>query len=238
MIYTKILKEFGIDFTINSLSGYGEGHTNLTFRYSEYLISVDSVENIIPNDMANAKINAPLTGLKSINNNSVSKRKFDELVYKILSEHIRQKENRKLFKESLEEYKEKYANTKLDTKEKLYVLLKDIARKDLKGMDTISYQRLVFKNIFECSNNIAINFISSMVNTYNDFSYTPISIVSILTVDGYSYLLIDPNNSTIIDSVSKEELEDMFESGYYAYVSVTNKNIPGLELKGGKSYVR
>ena len=48
------------------------------------------------------------------------------------------------------------------------------------------------------------------------------------------YKLIDTDIE--IETREGRSISDMFESGYYAYLN--DKTIPGLELKGDKSYVR
>ena len=86
---------------------------------------------------------------------------------------------------------------------------------------------------------ITINFISSMINNYKDYTYTPLTIITITVDDKSIYYLIDPNNQNIVEQISKSELEEYFISGDYAYLG-TKDEIPNLDLDntGGVKYVR
>lgn len=240
MMFAAMLKKLGINYTVDSstLYGYGGGHSSLTFRESEFLVSADSVISVISNDMANAKLNIPLTGLRCLNANEVTSKKFDEIFYKVMLNNLKRKEQKQKFNDSLKEYRDKYEHVTLDTKEKLFIILKELARSDLKGMDSISYQKLVFDNVFKPKGNVSINFISSKVNRYKGFNYTPITIITILTIDGYRYFAIDPNSADIIMPITAETLIDMFESRKYAYIAMSDKQIPGLGLEKSRQYVR
>lgn len=238
LLYTALLREMKIRYTLdNRLLGGNADKASITFRSGEYLVKVDTLSDVLNSDFTNAKINAPLTGLICLNQNQISKRKFEELFYKIIKELIETKKERILFEGSLQEYHNKYARTDLSFKDKFYVLLKDIARPNLKGIDAIAYQKKVFENLFGNDDRISINFISSMINNYKDYTYTPLTIITLKTNDEVRYYMIDPNHQNIVERISESELEEYFLSGEYAYLDEVDE-IPELELVSGVKYVR
>lgn len=238
LLYTALLREMKIRYTLdNRLLGGNADKASITFRSGEYLVKVDTLSDVLNSDFTNAKINAPLTGLICLNQNQISKQKFEELFYKIIKELIETKKERILFEGSLQEYHNKYARTDLSFKDKFYVLLKDIARPNLKGIDAIAYQKKVFENLFGNDDRISINFISSMINNYKDYTYTPLTIITLKTNDEVRYYMIDPNHQNIVERISESELEEYFLSGEYAYLDEVDE-IPELELVSGVKYVR
>lgn len=238
LLYTALLREMKIRYTLdNRLLGGNADKASITFRSGEYLVKVDTLSDVLNSDFTNAKINAPLTGLICLNQNQISKQKFEELFYKIIKELIETKKERILFEGSLQEYHNKYARTDLSFKDKFYVLLKDIARPNLKGIDAIAYQKKVFENLFSNDDRISINFISSMINNYKDYTYTPLTIITLKTNDEVRYYMIDPNHQNIVERISESELEEYFLSGEYAYLDEVDE-IPELELVSGVKYVR
>lgn len=239
IIYTYLLRELGIRYTLDNkvLSGYQDSGY-ITFRDGEYIVEANAIQDIINSDMTNAKINAPLCGLKCLNKSQVSFLKFEELLYKIRMQIIETRENQVSFETALREYHEKYAESDLTFKDKIYVLLKDIARPDLKGVDAMSYQKKVFDNLFVDNPNVHIAFISSSINTYVNYTFAPLTLISIDLDEYTKYYIIDPTNQNIISTITKEELEELFESKDYAFISADTKDVSGLELRNGGNYVR
>lgn len=239
LLYARILKNLGIQYTIDQtlLAGIDQGNAKLTFKYGEYLVAISSIDNIESSDLTNVKINDDIVNIKSINQNTVTKAKFDELVYRIYDEIIKRKEDTKRFQESLKNYKNKYASQNLSIKEKMYVLLKRLARSDLKGIDMVAYEKKVFDNIFGNNPSIKMNFICSQINAHKEYNLTPLMIISIINDGDYTYYVIDPNNADVVDIISKEELIDMFESKYYFYIT-NQENIPGIDKAIGEVYVK
>ena len=240
LIYTSLLRKLGIRYTLdNKLLGGNPDEATITFRSGEYLVKVNCIGTSLNTDLTNAKINAPLEGIVCINKHETSKLKFEELFYKIVSELTETKKNSELFESSLREYHEKYAQLDLPLKDKFYVLLKDIARPNLKGMEAINYQRKVFNNLFGNDERVSINFISSTINSFKDYTYTPLTVITINESGNIKYYLIDPNNQKIVETITSSELEEYFISGEYAYLDDVEE-IPGIELEKteGVRYVR
>lgn len=67
-----------------------------------------------------------------------------------------------------------YQYTKTSTREKLYLLLKEMSRSDLKGLESISYTKKIFDNLFKNNSRVNINFICSTddTNTYKTYQYS------------------------------------------------------------------
>jgi hypothetical protein len=134
---------------------------------------------MIKNDMSMVKIGGTLNSIKSYNKNEVTHRKFEETVYDVYSEYKNSKERRKEFLDNVREYKIKYFKSTASKKDKLYVLFKLVARKDLKGIDNINYIKEVLTNVIGDDDQIAFEiFVSNeyehpqpviVINYFNDF---------------------------------------------------------------------
>lgn len=235
-LFAKILEELKINYTIDQSLIYDitQGISKMTFKSGEYLISVDSMDDLGKNDLTSVKIGDNIIGLKSINKASVSNNKFKELLNKIYKTFLEDKKRKLDFASKLQSYEVTYKSYNLTKKEKVKLFLQAIARKDLKGTDNIGYMKRVFNNIFAKDKNVSINFIGESLSK-DEFNETPLVVVSILDNNEYFYYQIDPNNAELIKSTTKEELEEKFLAGYYYYRGFNNY-IPGLE--GGKEYVR
>lgn len=87
-IYSYFLKKLGIKYTVdNALKDeYGKGHSTISFKVGEYLVTADSTLSILQNDMTSAKINAPLRGMRLTNKNIVTRNKFLEILTKVTSD--------------------------------------------------------------------------------------------------------------------------------------------------------
>jgi hypothetical protein len=182
------------------MAGYVYEKSSIKFKHGEYLVSVDLFDDIIKNDMSMVKIGGTLNSIKSYNKSDATHRKFEETVYDIYSEYKDSKERRKEFLENVKEYKTNYYKSTASKKDKLYVLFKLIARKDLKGIDNINYIREVVSNIIGDDSEIDFDiYISTesgrpqpviVVNYYNDFDsiYYVIDVNEKETIKQYDYL--------------------------------------------------
>lgn len=240
-IYSYFLKKLGIKYTVdNALKDeYGKGHSTISFKVGEYLVTADSTLSILQNDMTSAKINAPLRGMRLTNKNIVTRNKFLEILTKVTSDIYEKKQDKLKFEEAVRSYQSKYAELHLSKKEKLYMLFKEIGNTKLKGIDVISVHTRIYDYFFKNDNDIEINFISSAINAYKDYNYTPLTILSVrISEDEYIYYQIDPNNPALVENISAEEIRDLFESRDYAYIGKQEKVIPGIYLESREKYVR
>lgn len=246
-IYAYFLKKLGIKYTVNNViqDEYGESHSTISFKVGEYLVTADSTISVLQNDMTSAKINDRLTGMRLTNENATTRNKFVETYNKVVSDIDKTKKDKVKFTEAVRIYKEKYAKINLSKKEKLYMLFKEIGHTKLKGIDVISTHFRIYDHLFKQDDDVSINFISSTVNAYKDFNYTPLTIISVKVNDGYIYYQIDPNNPYLVENISGYELMELFESRDYAYLGNHESNnsnisnvIPGLHLESREKYVR
>ena len=99
-------------------------------------------------------------------------------------------------------------------------------------------QKKVFDNLFIDNPNVHLAFISSSINTYVNHTFAPLTLISIDLDEYTKYYIIDPTNQNIISTITKEELEELFESKDYAFISADTKDVSGLELRNGGNYVR
>lgn len=242
-IYSYFLKKLGIKYTVNNAfqDEYGECHSTISFKVGEYLVLADSTINILQNDMTSAKINDHITGMRLTNKNVTTCNKFLEIYNKVIADIYTNKQDKAKFDEALKAYKEKYAEVNLSKKDKLYMLFKEIGNTNLKGVDVVSVHSRIYEHIFKQDEDVSINFISSTINAYKDYNYTPLTIISVKVKDDYIYYQIDPNNPSLVETISGHELMELFESKDYAYLGKQgsiSSEIPGLSLESRENYVR
>lgn len=240
-IYSYFLRRLGIKYTVDNAvqDEYGKGHSTISFKVGEYLVNADSTRSILSNDMTSAKINAPLIGMRVTNENVATRNKFLDTYNKVINDIAKTKKDKQVFSDAVKEYREKYAQKHLSKKEKIYLLFKEIGNIKLKGIDVVSVHMRIYESLFRNDADININFISSTVNAYKDYNYTPLTILSVrLSDDDYVYYQIDPNNPNLVETISGEEIRELFESRDYAYLGTNDKVIPGINLGSREEYVR
>ncbi len=240
-IYSYFLRRLGIKYTVDNAvqDEYGKGHSTISFKVGEYLITADSTRSILSNDMTSAKINAPLIGMRVTNENVATRNKFLDTYNKVINDIAKTKKDNKVFSDAVKEYREKYAQNHLSKKEKIYLLFKEIGNTKLKGIDVVSVHMRIYESLFRNDEDVNINFISSTVNAYKDYNYTPLTILTVrLSDDEYIYYQIDPNNPNLVETISPEEIRELFESRDYAYLGTNDKEIPGINLGSREEYVR
>ena len=234
LIYAKILNELGINYylNLNSMYGYTDMKSTLNIKHGEYLVVVDLFKDIIESDMTMVKIGGVLTGIRSENDNKVTYDKFNEKLYNIYSNYKDMEYRKQRFNEDVLRYQQEYQkDMSISKKERLYLLFKIIGRKDLKGIDSISYINKVFHNIFNDDENVSIN----VLGTTHKMISRPIAIVTLKEED-YTYFYIDPNaKSNTVKTISRNELMDMVEKHIISFID--NKVIPGITGEEN-SYVR
>ena len=235
IIFAKILSLLKIDFTIdqNLMAGSFSNGQMLSFRYGEYLISLNSIANLGESDLTNVKINDEIVNLSSINKNYVTKIKFRELVNKIYNDINLKREKQETFKQSLEKYKSTINTENIKIQDKIYVLLLEISRQELKGIDAISYQKKLFKTLFGNSNNVSINF---LCRENSDSYLTPITIVSVLKDNNYTYFMVDLKANDSVSTITKEQLTNIL--GLREIYYINEDTIPGISKNVGEKYVR
>lgn len=234
-IYASLLSELKIDFTLNQtlMNGGEVGSNLLTFKYGEYLVSISSLANPSESDLTNVKINDRLTNITSINKNKVTKAKFKELTDRIYKDIQNKRTDKKTFQESLAAYKQTLSYSKMPITDKIYILLKEITRTDLKGLELSGYTKKLFSSLFKGNKNIAINILAKKVD--NSTYLTPVIIVSYLGLE-YHYLVVDKSIENSLRSASLDELTSLLSENKYYYID--SKNVPSsTEIPGISRYV-
>ncbi len=226
LIYAKVLSKLGLKYTLSSGFGSEQG-PQLKIRYNEYLISVNAIEVTINNDLANAKMNLPLTGITSINESKVSREKFTELFAVIQDIYQTMNRNKEEFDEALNEYNDLFIKADISPLDKLNFLVNLIEKQRLHGIEALEYINHVYQQVL--GSEFHINFISAKGSQYYP--------VVILSTSGDTYYQIKLDQIPKVGTITDTELIAKFESGEYAYTNRQDK-IPGLKLQGGQSYVR
>lgn len=236
-IFASLISELNIDFTLSQslMNGEDLGKAKLTFRYGEYLVAINSLVTPEKSDFINVKVNDKIINLISINNNKVTNKKFAELRDKVYEDIRRKRENRKSFQESLVAYRDTFKYSKINIQDKLYILLKEITRTNLKGLDMVGYEKKLFKALFANNSNVAINILAKK-NGEEEY-LTPVTIVSILDIE-YHYLVVDETNQDILRSVSLDELISLLSDNCYYYIDDKENSIPGVSRYVGDKIVR
>lgn len=252
LIYSKFLADLGINFETyygRIQDGvYGSGHASLRFRYENYIISADSVLNILKSDLTYAKLNQPLMGLRCENINKDTTNKFKQIVnkvYKLIIDEEKIKEDKvdlhiHTYDELISEYIKHTDNVKIvDLTEKLSILLSKLNDSKLKQIDYFSYTLQLRKLLFndeERNNNISTVIVSKSTGT--SFSLTKQAYM-IITVNENGFLSKPDKNkyycledNGILIPITKEELIDGFNSGKLRYLEDCKIEIPGLIGKG------
>lgn len=236
LLFAKILSNNNINFSFDQtiFAGIINGSHKLTFKYGEYLVALNSLDQIGKSDLTNVKVNDKLSNLVCFNKNETTRKKFNELTEKIYKDIIAKKDNQEKFRQAVNRYKNLYRYTETSIREKLYLLLKEICRTDLKGLQIISYEKKIFDNMFKNNPNIGINFICSLDE--NNSYIKPISIVSALENGVYNYFVIDGSKNNHPEFFTTDELIEMFETKTYLYLD--DNTLPGIEKTVGEVYAR
>lgn len=236
-IFASLISELNIDFTLaqSLMNGEDLGKAKLTFRYGEYLVAINSLVTPEKSDFINVKVKDKIINLISINNNNITNKKFTELRNKVYEDIKRKRENRKSFQESLASYRDTFKYSKIDIQDKLYILLKEITRTNLKGLDMVGYEKKLFRALFANNSNVAINILAKK-NGEEEY-LTPVTVVSIRDID-YHYLVVDETNQDILRSVSLDELISLLSNNCYYYIDNKENSIPGVSRYVGDKIVR
>lgn len=239
-LYASILSDLKIDYTLNQnlMNGGETGNRLLSFKYGEYLVTISSLATPEQSDITNVKISDKLVNISSINKNKVTKAKFKELTEKIYIEILEKNEDKKTFSESLSAYRKTIAFEDTSIIDKIYILLKEIIKSNLKGLEIVGYIKKLFNTLFKGNKNIKINVLAKK---NEELSYlTPIVIISIFDSE-YHYIIVDNTLDDSLKSVSMEELTSLLSENKYYYIDNNTgvvPIIPGISRYVGDKIVR
>lgn len=251
IIYGKLLEEIGIKFetkTNGLMDGFGGGHASLKFRSGKFLISADSVTSILHGDIAKAKTNQPLVGLKCINKNERTKFEFYDLITKMYTLIVEQETNSKNVQvereETFEEILQQYNQTiteypMIDLNEKLDILINKVNSLNMVGIDSLSYVLHLRKILFsleERKDNIIVSIVgnSEVVDKEKQAMASAIFTINnehvLLQGQDNIYYLYNPNGNLL--PTSREEIQERFDNGTFIYIDSRDPKIPGI-IEGG-----
>lgn len=238
LIFAKFLYNLDIKFTTDNLRNYGNGHTNLEFRYDKFLLRADPVTSLLNSDFTKAKLNQPLTGLTCLNTNKNTKKELIQMLDEIYKLIISQEKNKQDLSKLINDYTSLTTNLKKITiQEKIAIIIKNINTTNLTGLDLYSYLLQLRKIIFtdsELNNNFKITIIRDnsqkktttcaiIATNENNFEITP---------EKTNYYYFTPKYNLI--PITKQYLQNNFDSQIYEYISNNSPTIPGIkELNHG-----
>lgn len=249
IIYARFLDELGIKFktiykgVVEEL--YGNGHAYLDFRCGKYLVRADSVTSILRGDLAQAKANRQLKGLKSFNRNIDTYKEFNTLVDKVYKFIISMEsaEKRILYAESFDEIISRYIKKtdnvrEVSIEERLSILIDNVNSSKMVGIDSISYALQLEEILFDSSehkNNIFVTVLRSN-NFYNGEKIAVPCIIFTLNSSGHlskngknMYYYFRPNNDLRL--IDKEELQRKFDNQELEYIGLNSPQIPEINEK-------
>lgn len=257
LIYAKLLNKIGLNFSSDykNLVGeeYGAGHANITFRSGKYIVNADSVVSILQGDLANAKTNLPLNGLKCLNSNSFTQEEFKQKVtkmYELVASIEKQEETPIGQKETFEEIMAEYLKTttnyrNVDLQTKLNVLFQRVNSKSLIGIDAIAYILVLSKILFddkERRENVSISVIRSNA-PLNPEKESEVNAVIAINERGFQ---IDPPATKFFRFIPTQGLvatnytsvQEAFDNGVLEYVKADDHKIPFIMSRQNKGVAK
>lgn len=253
LIYTKLLDKLGIHFSSNYKSmlneKYGSAHVSLDFRAGKFLVMADSVTSILLGDIAQAKLNQPLIGIKCINRNLQTQQEFKESLtkmYRLIADHeknvkdVQEVEHVQTFDELLTEYSKTTESIEdISLNERLSILIDKANSTEMVGIDSLSYILQLYHILFafeQIENNISLTIVRNNIPMDASKLAMPIAIFT-LNEQGFQenptqniYYYYSPNSKLIM--ITREELQNRFNDKVFEYILEKDPRIPGINEDG------
>lgn len=253
LIYTKLLDKIGIHFSSNYKSlfdeDYGSVHVSLDFRAGKFLVTADSVTSILLGDIAQAKLNQPLIGIKCINRNLQTQQEFKESLtkmYRLIAYHeknvkdVQEVEHVQTFDELLTEYSKTTESIEdISLNERLSILIDKANSTEMVGIDSLSYILQLYHILFafeQIENNISLTIVRNNIPMDASKLAMPIAIFT-LNEQGFQenptqniYYYYSPNSKLIM--ITREELQNRFNDKVFEYILEKDPRIPGINEDG------
>lgn len=253
LIYTKLLDKIGIHFSSNYKSlfdeDYGSVHVSLDFRAGKFLVTADSVTSILLGDIAQAKLNQPLIGIKCINRNLQTQQEFKESLtkmYRLIADHeknvkdVQEVEHVQTFDELLTEYSKTTESIEdISLNERLSILIDKANSTEMVGIDSLSYILQLYHILFafeQIENNISLTIVRNNIPMDASKLAMPIAIFT-LNEQGFQenptqniYYYYSPNSKLIM--ITREELQNRFNDKVFEYILEKDPRIPGINEDG------
>ena len=218
---------------------YGTDHTFLEFMCDKFLVKADAVTGILHGDIMQAKLNQPLDGLICQNKNEQTKQEFQNSMRKVYG-YIAEREPKltqnepnevESFEDIASQFKQLTDKIKpVNLTDKIDILIRKVNDTKMIGVDAYSYLLQLRKILFtkqEQAENVKI----SIIRNSNSNSATALSVISIIIPDEtgemkISRYLYSPGNELL--PISKDDLQEKFDSGVMGYIEEKNPVIPGI----------
>ncbi len=233
LIYSVLLHKLGINFKSEYLTdkeNYGDGHVKMNYRADKFIVVSDSTENLLEGDMVNAKIGEIVTGIRPLNKNQDTINEFKNSLNKVFN-YVKNKYNLDRIKY--------YDKTVLSIKERLDVIIDELNKRKLTGVDAMGYLLRLRKTFYteeERYFGIIINVIAN-TNT-NDSRLARLSAI-IRVRDNYlesnqlKYYLYTPGEK--LKELSFKEIKEKFKTGEFSYLETDTNLIPEIN-RNKKAY--
>lgn len=238
-IFGKLLSELGINYSTctSIIDGYGGGHALLDYRINNMLIRADAVTSVLMGDMELVKEGKNPVGLVCNNENTDTIDDFNYYLEEMvgLIKDQKQVDN----KYNLELLLSKYHSLNKDKEveipftEKIELLLKNLSKTQMVGVDALGYIIASCRNIFhkEAEKNM-FSLIIVKENTDNEAEKVkPLVIFAINDSDfeistNTIYLAYYPPHD--IRKYNHQELQDLVDNGI---IELKSREIPGIIRK-------
>lgn len=221
---------------------YGADHTYTDVRCGKFIITADSVAGIFTSDMTHQKLGRPISGIKCLNQNKDTVQEFNESL-KVIRHDLQRQTQEKLkddmptsFEDAILMYRRETENNQVyvDIPTRLNFCFDQVRDSHLTGLDAYAYLLQLRKIAFskkEQDRNVSIN----IVREGTDQSEQPIDLAAIVSVsfnlsdefEECSHMVYKPQTGP--QDISREDLMDAFNSGYYSYISFKEVSVPGID---------
>ncbi|MBO5375487.1 MAG: hypothetical protein J6A52_01390 [Bacilli bacterium] len=243
-IFSMFLKKLGLNYLVQPEGGeYGKGHSWLKFVGDKFIVNADAALSILYGDLARAKFNKPLEGLKCLNENEETRNEFLELINSIYQRIIEEEKKKEDFEKVVSRYQQITSNLKeMPLDERLRVMTDKVKNDNVRGIDLL-FDILQLKRMFftekELKNNISILFVKDNTSEKEPtigtiFVLNDIN-VKINTLNN-RYYVFDANGN--ITSISRSNLQEKFDDKTLEYTVYNDLRVPGITESKGDSNVR
>lgn len=220
---------------------YGEDHVYTEFRCGKFMVSADTVAGIFTSDMTQQKLGKPVNGIKCLNQSKETMREFSESL-KTVKQDLQLQTQSKLegqiptsFDEAIEMYRQETEDEQvyIDIPTRLNFCFSQLKDSQLTGLDAYSYLLQLRKVAFdkkEQTENVAIH----ILREGTDETELPIDLAAIITLSNNyrdeneecSYIVYKPQTGP--QDISRENLMNAFNNGFYSYISQKDEAVPGI----------
>ena len=213
---------------------YGNKHIFLTYRIDKFMISADSVTNILNGDIYKGKVNQLPIGLKCVNKNENSKEEFYQALVKVINILKTQNNERNKFADLIEKYTNLTPRKpKIPFEQKIIIFLERIKDISLDTIDAFSYildlKRVMF-NTTEKEYNISITVVRNNIPFNSNKQVEAIAVISVIDNQGKTtYYLFNPDLE--FTQISHRLLSEYINNKRFEYISENNPKILNLNIQ-------